>query len=263
MIRYLKLISLCVAELVLISACSFKSTQSVKVNVNGENIIDAKAGYDTSDPNLFNVDLNVSKYSKIDFGNYNGSPVSWYIVYSDDKHYILLSEKVLDVKPYHIANDNTEWEKTSLYDYLNSDFINEYFSAEDRDRMAYTNDVDADLVTMLSTNNLIDLYGKINYVQDGFYGDKEFFAANKDIIAKPAKAAIDNDIYPFDNKVFAEIEQKDVDERYEYANGSVPYWLLNQSDEGYSYAVTSTGYIAVLEPTQGYVGIRPVIRIKK
>ena len=115
---------------------------------------------------------------------------------------------------------------------------------------------------MTSTDNLIDLYGDIYYALEGYYGSEEYFAPNEKILAKPMEAAINNDIYPFNNEEFAEIVRKDVDKRYEFANGSVPYWLLNQDEDGNAYAVTSTGYISIEEPTQGYIGIRPIIRIK-
>ena len=248
---------------VAVSACTVSSSREVNVEVNGKNIIDAKTGFDTSDPNLFDFDLNTSDYKKMNFGKQGNTPVSWFVVYDDGEHYVLFSEKVLDVKLYNNTNEKTDWGDTTLYDYLNSDFVNEYFSKEEVERMVFTNDKDDSLVTMASTDNLIDLYGDIYYAIAGYYGDENYFAANKKIIAMPMEAAINNDIYPFNNDDFAEIVQKDVDKRYEFANGAVPYWLLNQDEDGNPYSVTGTGYISIEEPTQGYIGIRPIIRIKK
>ena len=206
---------------------------------------------------------NKNHYDTINFGSKNGIPVSWYIVHDDGKHYILFSEKVLDVKQYNTTNEVTHWEDTYLHEYLNTDFINEYFSDEEKNRMVFTNDQDDDLVTMPSINNLIDLFGELSYVKDGYYGNDDFFAANPYIIAKPADAALDNDIYPFNNKEYAEIEQIKIDKRYDFADGASPYWLLNQSEDGLAYSVTGTGYISVMEPTYGYIGFRPIIRVKK
>ena len=248
---------------VAVSACTVSSSREVNVEVNGKNIIDAKTGFDTSDPNLFDFDLNTSDYKKMNFGKQGNTPVSWFVVYDDGEHYVLFSEKVLDVKLYNNTNEKTDWGDTTLYDYLNSDFVNEYFSKEEVERMVFTNDKDDSIVTMASTDNLIDLYGDIYYAIAGYYGDESFFAPNKNIIAKPMEAAINNDIYPFNNDDFAEIVQKDVDKRYEFANGAVPYWLLNQDEDGNPYSVTGTGYISIEEATQGYIGIRPIIRIKK
>lgn len=262
--RNQKLLSLFVLLSLTLSACTVSSTKEVNVNVNGKNIIDAKAGFDTSDPNLFDFDLNTSDYKKMNFGKQGNTPVSWFVVYDDGDHYVLFSEKVLDVKLYNSTNKKTEWGDTTLYEYLNTDFINEYFSKEERERMIFTNDKDDCMVTMASTDNLIDLYGDIYYAIEGYYGSEDYFQPNEKIIAKPMEAAINNDIYPFNNDDFAEIVQAEsVDRRYDFANGAVPYWLLNQDDDGMPYTVTGTGYISIEEPTQGYIGIRPIIRIKK
>ena len=247
-----------------LTACSMKSSRSVNININGENIIDAKAEFDTDNPNLITTDINTSQYSRIEFGKQNGKAINWYIVAADDDHYILLSEKVLDVKYYDDKEKVTGFTESTLYDYLNSDFINETFTNEEREKMVFVNDVDTVLVTLPSTNNLLDLYGKMNYVKDGFYNDKSFFEANDKIIAKPTDVAIYNEIDPFDNEVFAEILQTEVDKRYDFANGYVPYWLLNIDDEtGFPLFVTSTGYVGVTEANTGYIGIRPLIRIEK
>ena len=209
------------------------------------------------------LDANVPNYKKINFGKQNNKPISWYIILDDGTHQILFSEKVLDVKLYNDTNKKTAWENTSLFDYLNSDFINEYFSTEERKMISFVNDNNGALATLPTTDNLIDLYGTLNYIIDGFYGNKKFFAPNKNILAYPSENAINNDIDPYDNKTFSEYERKEVDERYEYANGAVPYWLLNQNDAGFVSYVTSTGYIDFTEADTGYIGIRPIIRIKK
>ena len=262
--KLFKSISLLVLVSFVLAACQVSSSSKVSVNVNGENVIDAKSGFDTEDPNLFSVDVNTSKYSRIDFGSQNGKPISWYIVGDDDEHQVLMSEKVLDVQKFDVKEKVASYVESTLYDYLNTDFVNSTFSKDEREKMVFVNDKDNCLVTLPSIDNLLDLYGDMNYVKDGYYGAKDFFAANKDIVAKPTQVAIDNDIDVFDNKVFAEILQTDVDERYEFANGSVPYWILNVDDEtGYSLNVTSTGYVALNDANTNYIGIRVIIRIKK
>ncbi|MBR4314981.1 MAG: hypothetical protein IKP66_08750 [Lachnospiraceae bacterium] len=262
--KFVKSLYILVLALFILSACQVSSSSKVSVNVNGENVIDAKSGFDSEDPNLFSVDVNTSKYSRIDFGSQKGKPISWYIVGDDDEHLILMSEKVLDVQKFDVKEKVASYMDSSLYEYLNTDFVNTTFSEDERAKMVFVNDKDNCLVTLPSIDNLIDLYGDMNYLKDGYYGAKDFFAANKDIIAKPTQVAIDNDIDVFDNKVFAEILQTDVDDRYEFANGSVPYWILNVDEEtGYSLNVTSTGYVALNDANTNYIGIRLIIRIKK
>ena len=179
-------------------------------------------------------------------------------VFANDENFSVDSTRL-----YNETNTKMNFENTTLYDYLNSDFINEYFSKEEKEKLAFINFDNNTLVTLPTTDNLIDLFGSLNYIKTGFYGDNSFFSPNKNILAYPLEKAINNDIDPYDNVTFSNYERKDVDPRYEYANGAVPYWLLNQNEDGTVCYVTSTGYIGVTEANTGYIGIRPIIKIKK
>lgn len=258
------LILLIITGLLILSSCSFKSTRSVNINVNGENIVDAKAGFDTEDPNLFSFDVNTSEYARTNFGSQNGEPLSWFIVDDDDDYQLLFSEKVIDVVLFDQKESVKDFTESSLCDYLNSDFVNITFSNDEKEKLAFINDTDEYQVTLPSLNNLLDLYGKMNYIKDGYYNDADFFEANTKIIAKPTEIAINNDIDPFDNNTFAEIIQQDVDARYDFANGHVPYWVLNVDEKtGFPHYITSTGYVGLIEANTPYIGIRPIVRIKK
>lgn len=247
----------------LITACSYKSESKIQVNVNEENVVDAKTTFDTNSNKPLDVEISTGGFAKVDFGRQNGKPVTWLVISEDDEGKILLSENILDVKKYNEKYEKIDWDKTTLYEYLNSDFVNEYFSKEERDQMIFTNDVDNDLVTMLSINNLLDLYGDMNYMKDGYYGDPNFFEANKNIVAKPEELAIYNEIDVFDNETMAQIMRTDIDNRYDFANGCAGYWILNQVDDTpNAFLVSATGYIDNMPIDTDYIGIRPVIRIK-
>ena len=209
-------------------------------------------------------------FAKMDFGHQKDKPVTWLVILEDDETKVLLSEQILDVHKYNEKDEKLDWEKTTLHEYLNTDFVNEYFTSDEKEKMVFTNDMYDDLVTMLSINNLLDLYGNdddsnIYYVKDGYYGDKDFFEANQNIVAKPAELALYNEIDVFDNETFAEIMRTEVDKRYDFANGCAAYWILNQVDDTISNAflVTATGYIGNAEADTDYIGIRPIIRIRK
>lgn len=245
------------------SACSYKEENSVKINVNGENIVDAKTTFDTDSDKPLNVEVNNGGFAKIDFGKQNGKPVTWLTIFEDDDTKVLLSEKILDVKKYNDKEAKIDWDKTTLYEYLNSDFINEYFSNEEKEKMVYTNDLDNDYVTMLSINNLLDLFGGMNYLKDGYYGDKEFFAANDKAVAKPAEFAQYNEIDVFDGEVMAKVMGTEIDHRYDFANGCAGYWILNKPEDSVNaFFVTATGYVDETPVNTDYIGIRPIIRIK-
>ena len=87
--------------IVFTSACSYKEENSVKINVNGENIVDAKTTFDTNSDKPLNVEVNNGGFAKIDFGHQKDKPVTWLTIYEDDDTKVLLSEKILDVKKYN------------------------------------------------------------------------------------------------------------------------------------------------------------------
>ena len=254
---------LLVSILLVLSSCSYKSENSINFKLNGENILDAKAGIDTDNPDLAYIDFNTSKYKKMNFGMQNGEPISWYIITEEDDYYLLFSENVLEAMQYNKTNEVVDWDKSSLYHYLNNDFLKKYFTDDEKKRMVYTNDEDSDYVTMATIDNLVDLYGNVNYVDIDYYNNDDYYTTNKQIISKPTVTAIANGISVFDNKIFAEVLQEEIDDRYDFATGYSSYWLLNQTDDEKILYVTATGYLDVIEPNNKYVGVRPIIRIKK
>ena len=252
-------------------ACTYSEEHSVSLNVNGENVIDAKVGVDTSNPNLVTTDINTSAFSRKDFGTQDGKAISWFIIEDDDNYQYLFSEKVLDCMPYDISKKRVEFVATTMFDYLNSDFIYEYFNVDEREQLLTVNDDQDFYVTIPTLDNLLDMYEKLNYINPNYYGNPNYFEANAEICAKPTEHAINNDIDPYDNATFAEIIQADsVDERYNFANGNVAYWVIDQTneedlaeDEILAFYITATGYISYSDVDQPYIGIRPIIRIKK
>lgn len=241
-----------------ICACASSQTKS---EVNGTNVIDNKT--ETENQNSVSESANIS-HRTINFGKLDGKPVSWYVIAEDNEYALLLSEKLIDTMPFNTTNVKVEWTKSSLYDYLNTDFINECFTNDEQQKIAFVNNSDDAKVTMLSLNNLIGVYGKIYYIPDEYYGVKDYFEANKNIIAKPSQRAIKNDIEVYENTTFAEIMGQEVDKRYDYANGHSAYWVINSAEDSNDvYLVTATGYVDHLEPNRKYIGVRPVIRMKK
>ena len=207
---------------------------------------------------------------KIEFGSQDGEKISWTVISEDEKNMTLFSDDILDAREFEsISKLKTEedfsFATSDICEYLNSDFINICFSKKERERLVFINEYDDVLVTLISLDNLIDLdLGEIDYIQGEYYNNDKYFSANEKIIAKPTKQALYNDIEVFDNETFAEImEQKKVDTRYDFANGHSPYWTVNIADKGLVYTVTSTGYIEPREADSLYIGVRPVIKIKK
>ena len=75
----------------------------------------------------------------VEFGAYeqdgnedNGKePIEWQVLTNEDGRLYLISKYVLDCKPYHNKTENVTWETCSLRAWLNDEFLNAAFSAEE------------------------------------------------------------------------------------------------------------------------------------
>ena len=74
----------------------------------------------------------------ITFGGY-----SWLVLDVQDGRALILSERVLERRGYHMDNTEITWEGSSLRQYLNGEFYNS-FSASDRGRIAQVTNVNPD-----------------------------------------------------------------------------------------------------------------------
>ena len=88
-----------------------------------------------SDLLLSNGEL-INVGDSIAFGKYeqdndltNGKEdINWKVIAKEKNKILVISEKILDRKPYHFQKEDITWEKCSLRDWLNSGFLNEAFS---------------------------------------------------------------------------------------------------------------------------------------
>lgn len=86
------------------------------------------------------------------FGNYeqnndtnNGKePVELIILDKQDGKVLLISKYSLDAQPYNEEDEDVTWETCTLRTWLNNDFMNEAFSAEEQSMIAETTLVNAD-----------------------------------------------------------------------------------------------------------------------
>ncbi len=60
------------------------------------------------------------------------SPIEWRVLVNEGGRALLISERGLDVKPYNEKQTRVTWEKSTLRQWLNSEFLNMAFTAEER-----------------------------------------------------------------------------------------------------------------------------------
>ena len=84
----------------------------------------------------------------VSFGTYpqtaegtDKTPIEWLVLAMEENRALLLSRYGLDVKPYNIAWTDVTWETCSLRNWLNNEFLNKAFSAEEQSSIL-TTDVD-------------------------------------------------------------------------------------------------------------------------
>ena len=71
---------------------------------------------------------------KIYFGVYENKPIPWKILHTDKEKMLLITEYPIETLAYHNELKNITWETSSIRQWLNDDFLNE-FSDEQKNRL--------------------------------------------------------------------------------------------------------------------------------
>lgn len=79
------------------------------------------------------------------------TPIEWLVLENDGESALLISRCALDRQPYHNTYANTTWEGCSLRAWLNGEFYEQAFSADERERILQTT-VSADRNPSYSSN---------------------------------------------------------------------------------------------------------------
>jgi len=77
------------------------------------------------------------------FGSYGGEPIQWRVLAVENGKTLVISEKILDAQPYHTNRVNITWAKSAIRTWLNKNFYQSAFTAEERKRIADTNVVNS------------------------------------------------------------------------------------------------------------------------
>ena len=100
--------------------------------------------------------INAGDY--ISFGSYpqtssgdDNTPIEWLVLESDEETALLISRYALDCKRYNEKKEDITWETCTLRGWLNNEFFNKAFSAEEKQYILQS-DVSADKNPEYSTN---------------------------------------------------------------------------------------------------------------
>lgn len=65
-------------------------------------------------------------------GSYKKLPITWQILKKEDDRMLVLSQKILDLQPFHREEQSLRWEDCGLRQWLNTDFWKAAFTAEEQ-----------------------------------------------------------------------------------------------------------------------------------
>lgn len=142
---------------------------------------------------------NISVGNYVKFGNYWQSnndtkePIEWLVLdVEKGKKALLLSKYALDCKPYHHEKTSITWENCDLRKWLNTEFINNAFSEDEKDEILLSNITN-------NNNNEYDTYGG-NDTKDKVFllsidEVNKYFINYKERQCKPTQYAVSNNAY--------------------------------------------------------------------
>lgn len=101
-----------------------------------------KNGYavDENQPKVEAIDLEARQKDpevgdEIYFGTNNGQRMRCKVLEKQDHKILVITTDIVCKKPYHETDKNITWSECTLRKWLNSDFLNGYFTQEERDRI--------------------------------------------------------------------------------------------------------------------------------
>ena len=97
--------------------------------------------------------------SIISYGAHNGNELYWRILKVNDGMALVISNDIIANMPFNNTGKSTNWVNCTLRNWLNNDFVNEYFSAHERDGIVTTtigNKANPDYMKRLICENTTD-----------------------------------------------------------------------------------------------------------
>ena len=92
--------------------------------------------YEETDEDTSSPAINI--LDKYELGTYGGEKISWIVIDTDGDKALLLSEKMIEGKPYDDTKKDVTWETCSLRKWLNEDFYGQAFTSEEKQMILKT-----------------------------------------------------------------------------------------------------------------------------
>lgn len=122
-----------------------------------------------------------------EFRESDTTPLEWRVLELQGDRALLLTEKAIDCKPYHEIKKRVTWEKCTLREWLNHEFMEKAFDSNERERIAAVKNTNFRWNGARATANKILLLS----VKEA----KRYFSSDEDRRAKPTQYAMKNNAY--------------------------------------------------------------------
>ena len=127
--------------------------------------------------------------AEVTFGNYAGEDIQWTIMDETDEGYFLLANKVIETRAFNDSDEITTWEDSSMREWLNGEFYDSAFNAEEKAIIRQTNVKNPDNPEWL-TEGGGDTQDRVFLLS--YYEAEALFKSNEARIAAPTTHAYDN-----------------------------------------------------------------------
>lgn len=195
----------------------------------------------------------------ISFGKYeqdgnaeNGrEDIAWKVLKVESDRILVVSKYALDCVPYNTEEGEVTWETSSLRDWLNNDFKNDAFSAEDQEKIPtvtvanesnsyYGTSGGNDTQDQIFCLSLSEIEGLIGY---SWYDDEMMYGYSQEMVVEPTAYAIGKGAYSY--KITEEnaalLKEYGFDDSINGCRGCW-WWLRSPGfDNGNACSVYSTG----------------------
>lgn len=203
--------------------------------------------------------------------------IAWYVLDQSETGMTLLSVDILDGKTYQTNAKNAEWEESDLRTWLNGDFYEMAFSAEERAKIVETtvdNEKGAktkDHVYLLSYSEFLSYFGvdveELEHMDADTTEELDRKALyclehlDSRIYAQASSEAKANGLWTWEETTTEELQESSgLDFSDAEDNGS---WWLRSSEGGCGiHVIDARGEIDGTQYADGIYGVRPVIQIE-
>ena len=205
-----------------------------------------------TDKNLLRVKFKAG--NSITFGNYpqtkagnDNTSIEWLVLESDGETVLLISRYALDCKPYNEKYESTTWETCTLRGWLNNEFFNKAFSAEEKQYILQS-DVSADKNPGYSTNPGNATKDKVFLLS--IVEANKYFKGDDARKCAPTDYAIQQGAYTSDS--------------YKVEGRKACWWWLRSPGNFSSYAadVSPDGSVDYNCVIGSYSAVRPCVRVR-